>query len=233
MNKFEKQLEKWNKGILRGAQAKLAKILKVSTATTALWATGKRHPSKGYVERMAALFGLDTYEVLRLFEKNPSVIYPIPSSSQLQTLRERTNQEYLYSAGTTATDESSLFALGNTVSIPCLATIARNFPTYNAEQILEWWSIPLRYAQGAKYLVPSQALGLKDACADDLCLVRPDAEIQPGKVLIFSNSNGDYLVTRVKSVQKNPTYTTLSGKTIRVPKSFEPIAQIIKRIRPI
>ena len=45
MNQFEKQLEKWNNGVLRGAQAKLARILKVSTATVALWTTGKRNPS--------------------------------------------------------------------------------------------------------------------------------------------------------------------------------------------
>ena len=59
MNKFEKQLEKWNNGVLRGAQAKLAKILNVSTATVAFWATGKRTPSKGYIAQMAQLFGMD------------------------------------------------------------------------------------------------------------------------------------------------------------------------------
>ena len=70
MNKFEKQLEKWNKGTLRGAQAKLAKCLRVSTATVAMWATGKRHPSKGFIAKMADLFGLDEYTVARLFSAN-------------------------------------------------------------------------------------------------------------------------------------------------------------------
>ena len=62
MNKFEKQLEKWNRGVLRGAQARLAKALGVSTATTALWATGKRRPSKGYAEQMARLFGMNAVD---------------------------------------------------------------------------------------------------------------------------------------------------------------------------
>ena len=81
MNKFEKQLEKWNGGVLRGAQAKLAKILKVSTATVALWTTGKRHPSKGYAQQMAALFGLDLYGVTRLFEDSSRVAYPLAAEN--------------------------------------------------------------------------------------------------------------------------------------------------------
>lgn len=233
MNKFEKQLEKWNNGVLRGAQAKLAKMLKVSTATTALWTTGKRHPSKGYVEQMAALFGLDTYEVLRLFEQNLLVVYPTPSPAQLHTLRERTNYDYLYSTETKSADENAVFTPGNTVSIPCLNTIARDFPNYNNEQIIEWWSIPLRYAQGAKYLVPSQALGLEDACTDDLCLIRPDIEMQPGKALVLTDPAGKYLVRRVKEIRKAPVYTSISGEKILTPKSFQPIAQIAKRIKPI
>ena len=96
MNKFEKQLEKWNKGILRGAQAKLAKTLGVSTATTALWTTGKRSPSKGYVEQMAKLFDMDALDVYKLFDRR-SVIYPDPPNvSSARMLHDRHSNEFGY-----------------------------------------------------------------------------------------------------------------------------------------
>ena len=234
MNKFEKQLEKWNNGVLRGAQAKLAKVLGVSTATTALWATGKRHPSKGYVSQMASLFNLDTYSVLKLFETQPSVIYPDPVPlSTTYALRDRADDtSYLTSSFLEA---DSLSAQSNSVKIPFVHAMRAVFPYYHEEDIMEWWSIPRRYAQGARFLIPSQYLGIEDAISsDDLSLVKPCTDLTNQAIIIFTNGKGKYIVRKVIHHASAVLYESFpSHKIVTVSKQFYPIGQIIKRIRPL
>lgn len=186
MNKFEKQLEKWNHGVLRGAQAKLAKVLGVSTATTALWATGKRHPSKGYVAQMAALFGLDVYGVLKLFDPRPVLYLDPPVFPQVTALRDKDDYPYL-SPVATGRD----FTQGNSVKLPFLQTPPAEFDDYDPACVLEWWSIPRRYAQGALYLVRAKDAGLADAQDDDdLCFVKPSHAKATGTVLLLLQADG-------------------------------------------
>ena len=119
MNKFEKQLEKWNKGILRGAQSKLAKRLHVSTATVALWTTGQRHPSKGYVAQMAQLFKLDVYDVARLFE-HPQIYQPSTGSNPLG-LHETEHVDTRHFTHTWPTNNL-------TVSLPVFSQLPPSYP---------------------------------------------------------------------------------------------------------
>lgn len=193
MNKFEKQLEKWNNGILRGAQAKLAKLLKVSTATTALWATGKRRPSKGYVAQMAELFDMDIYGVIKLFER--PVLYPEPSAvKQSFSLREKdTYSSYIPNAF-----EEESPAKSNSVRIAFLANIPLQFPLYNEDDVIEWWSVPRRYALGAKYIISSAQAGFATTDPDDICLVKPTDKPEMGKVLLVKNKNGSFQVVHTQ-----------------------------------
>ena len=201
MNKFEKQLEKWNNGVLRGAQAKLAKILDVSTATTALWATGKRHPSKGYIARMAELFNIDVFDVLKLFD-NGSTTYPDPKLSHFAGALRDKEDDYVYNFNDeqTAKDASPV---GNSVRLPFLNTIPENYPQYDESEIIEWWSIPRRYAQGAKYIVRSKTAGLPDAAdEDDLCFIKPGADIAAGKTALLAEKKKTYAARIVKNKEK-------------------------------
>ena len=233
MNRFEKQLEKWNNGVLRGAQAKLAKALGVSTATTALWTTGKRHPSKGYVAQMASLFHLDTYSVLKLFEKQPSVIYPDPVSfPTTYALRERADDVNYFAS---LPDTDNLYSQSNSVKIPFVHTMRDVFPYYQEEDIIEWWSIPRRYAQGARFLITSQYLGIEDAkSSDDLALVKPCTELTDQAVMIFTNGKGKYIVRKIIHHGQAVHYEAFpTHKIVTVSKQFYPIGQIIKRIKPL
>lgn len=234
MNKFEKQLEKWNNGVLRGAQAKLAKALGVSTATTALWATGKRHPSKGYVAQMASLFNLDTYSVLKLFEKQPSVIYPDPISfPTTYALRERADDGSYFASSVSETD--NLYSQSNSVKIPFVRTLQNTFPYYQEEDVIEWWSIPRRYAQGARFLIASQYLAIEDAkSSDDLSLVKPCTELTDQAVMIFTNGKGKYIVRKIIHHAQALRYEAFpTRKIVTVSKQFYPIGQIVKRIKPL
>lgn len=238
MNKFEKQLEKWNNGVLRGAQSKLAKLLGVSTATTALWTSGKRHPSKGYIAQMAGLFGMDHYSVVKLFEPlQTSIIYPDPAPAKSYMLRERGDNDYAYLLGndTTYLGDDNMAPQSNTVQIPFVQAILSVPPYYNEEDVIEWWSVPRRYAQGAKYLISSQYIGLEDADGpDDLCLVKPGRDIPNKAVLILTNGKNKYIVRKAVHTAQSVDYLPLTGKKAApVSKQFYPIGQIVKRIKPL
>lgn len=227
MNKFEKQLEKWNKGTLRGAQAKLAKILKVSTATVALWATGKRHPSKGYVAQMAELFQLDTYGVLKLFEKSAAVVYSEPSNKHTShALREKTKDSDRYTASSTQNIPS------NSVQLPVLSVLPLQFPLYPEDNVLEWWSLPRRYAQGARYLIRSKDIALKDAFSeDDLCFIKPGPDVTAGAMLLWTDGQGAYLISKYPQKPKKMGNLCRNKSNSSVDK-YTIIGQITKRIKP-
>ena len=194
MNKFEKQLEKWNNGVLRGAQAKLAKTLGVSTATTALWATGKRRPSKGYVAQMAQLFGLDSFDVFKLFDYR-STTYPEPRAvPSVHALRDQDNGGCSYLAGEGFLHESDAFPeQSNSVQLPFLNSVPAHYPNYEESDIIEWWSVPRRFAQGAKYILRTADTGWdKHADKDDLCLVKPGQELAEGKIDFLLGSAWDF-----------------------------------------
>lgn len=201
MNKFEKQLEKWNKGVLRGAQAKLAKTLGVSSATTAQWATGKRHPSKGYVAQMAGLFNMDVFGVLKLFDPR-STTYPDLSlhNNQARALRDRNMTDCSYNAGgNDAPDTDETPAQSNSVTLPFLTRVPLNYPEYDEADVIEWWSVPRRYALGAKYIVRCSDAGVEGAAdPDDLCLVKPGAQSAAGQTVLFAAQNGACITRKTK-----------------------------------
>lgn len=144
MNRFEKQLEKWNNGTLRGAQAKLAKVLRVSTATVALWATGKRHPSKGYLAKMAQLFKLDVYGVSRLFTSSPA--YPeIIFSHKTTGLRDADNFNTAYPARSYLPSHTS-------VSLPVFKRIPSTYPNFTSNDVQDYWLVPKAVAAQAQYI---------------------------------------------------------------------------------
>lgn len=234
MNKFEKQLEKWNNGVLRGAQAKLARALGVSTATTALWSTGKRRPSKGYVAQMAALFGLDVYSVLKLFEIHPSIIYPTPAETNSVHLLRDAAEDYSYQAVENVPQPDPFLPQSNSVLLPFLNTIPPQYPQYDTDNVLEWWSIPRRYAQGAKYIIRSRDAALDNAAGDDdLCLVNPGADPSHGQAVLFTNGKGRFAVYRAQTGPEGLSYSTLSGKAVKVGKSFYPLGIVVRRIQSL
>lgn len=180
INNFEKQLEKWNGGVLRGAQAKLARLLQVSTATVALWATGKRRPSKGYVAQMAQLFGLDEFYIMRLF--TPATTYPeVNPLSPLPALRDAQTPENTYTADNSATQS-------NSVSVPLLSAVPLHYPALTGCEVTEWWTLPRQRAQGGKYL-----LELDNA----LWLIKPAHEFLDGKKMLIS-AKGSFLLVQVQ-----------------------------------
>ena len=232
MNKFEKQLEKWNNGVLRGAQAKLAKTLGVSTATTALWATGKRRPSKGYVAQMAQLFGLDSFDVFKLFDYR-STTYPEPRAvPSVHALRDQDNGGCSYLAGEGFLHESDAFPeQSNSVQLPFLNSVPAHYPNYEESDIIEWWSVPRRFAQGAKYILRTADTGWdKHADKDDLCLVKPGQELAEGKIVLLEVQAGRYVTRRVQKEGAQTLFLSADGKKKETAPQGRILGMLVKRI---
>lgn len=219
MNKFEKALMNWNDGILRGAQAKLANKLKVSTATVALWATGKRNPSKGYIALMARLFGMSEYEVLRLFT---AASYP-------DTLHENP-AESIYN-----TDTELLTPQSNSVALPYLANVPAGYPDYDQADVIEWWTLPRRYARGAKYLVRCCGDSMEGSVGyDDLCLIKPETEFLDGKVMLVKVNEG-YLIKRIRKENGKVVLYSDNNKKYKAfaPQMVQPVGLVVRKITDV
>lgn len=62
-----KILEKWNNGIYRGAQRRLARELGLEENTISQCLTGKQNPSERMIAGMSKLFGKSKEEIKRIF----------------------------------------------------------------------------------------------------------------------------------------------------------------------
>lgn len=227
MNKFEKQLEKWNNGVLRGAQAKLAKILNVSTATVAFWATGKRTPSKGYIAQMAQLFGLDFYDVMRLFQ--PVTTYPEGQAAKnTSTLRETQDPSFTYTADTNSslTDSAS-----NSVHIPLISTIGAAWPDYAEADICEWWTLPRAAAKGAKCLLKSQSIEQSPEATEDLFFIKPVSAFSEHTLMLLRVQN-QYLLRRVYTQGESVCLCTAQGQLLQTLPAAEvtPLGEVVMKI---
>ncbi len=229
INKFEKQLEKWNNGVLRGAQAKLARLLHVSTATVALWTTGKRRPSKGYAAQMAQLFGLDAYDVMRLF--TPTTTYPeLQPVQTAASLRDAQLPENTYSTDNSLNErEESTVPLSNSVSLPFLTCSPENYPNNKESEIAEWWTVPRRYAKGAKYLFRDELETL-----DDLYFIVPEKDFLEGKVMLIKTPQG-YTVKRVSRQHNKIALYTGKNTLFKIfrPEELSAVGIVIQKISPV
>ena len=223
MNKFEKALMAWNRGILRGAQAKLAKELRVSTATVALWTTGKRNPSKGYVAMMAKLFNMTEYDVLRLFMPGP---YPENGPTALR----ESPAEPIYN-----TDTELLNPQSNSVALPYLANVPAGYPEYDQADVIEWWTLPRRYARGARYLVRCCGDSMEGSVGyDDLCLIKPETEFLDGKVMLVKVSDG-YLIKRIRKENDKIVLYSDNNKKYKAfaPDRVQPVGLVVRKITDV
>ena len=171
-------------GFLRGAQARLAKALGVSTATTALWATGKRRPSKGYAEQMARLFGMDAFDVYKLFDGR-SIVYPDVPTLSARSLRERRRKTAPILPKTKIRTRTAPPSKSNSVQLPFLNTVPDESGRYEESDVLEWWTLPRRFAQGPNIFYARPMPALKNTTDEDVCFVKPSADMPQGKLVLF------------------------------------------------
>lgn len=225
INNFEKQLEKWNNGVLRGAQAKLAKCLQVSTATVALWATGKRHPSKGYLNQLARLFNMDAYDVARLFLPTAPAASFSFLPHKITGLRDSAAADNTYS---TDNFQYNLRAR-NSVMLPLFMRLPDEFPNYQESQVAEWWTLPRRATQGTQFLMPAALTDVPSVYAEDILFIYPVAKWMHGHLMLVRYEK-KYLVRRILKQGEQLKWKELGKKEIRIPALAKPIGIIMERL---
>lgn len=215
MNKFEKQLEKWNNGILRGAQAKLAKRLQVTTATVALWATGKRRPSKGYIAQMARLFFLDEHSVERLF-----------ASARPLTQPEWTPHSWTLHDAKTTDLAAGYSTLNHTVALPVFAQIPPTYPQFSTAQARTWWYVATQAAEKTDFLflLPTR----NDP--ERLLFVTYCPSWEKGKIMLVKQGT-KYQLVHVTQVKPNLVVTPLENA--RLLAHALPIGLVRREIRAL
>jgi len=224
INKFEKQLEKWNNGTLRGAQAKLAKCLRVSTATVALWTTGKRHPSKGYLNQLGHLFNMDPYDVARLFLTTPAVTFTD------RTLRRVGLHDSHDFAITYSADKSSYDLLtGNSVRLPFFEHLPEHLPEYRPMEAAEWWTLPLRGAQGTRFLIRASETDLPTVNAKDILFIMPVTH-WIGNCVMLARVGKKYLIRKITVHPNKLKWQTENGRESAIPSRAEVVGIVVKRV---
>lgn len=220
MNNFEKQLEKWNNGILRGAQAKLAKYLQVTTATVALWTTGKRRPSKGYIAKMAQLFKLPVTDVQRLFMTATPALSWSSDNIQSGVLCDSPGLDmYTVEPYTTV-----LTPTVKTVSLPVFTKVPASFPMFRHTQVRSWWTIPQQDAKKAKFL-----FALPHAAdRERLLFIQPCNTWKAGKYMLGLNIK-EYILFLVKKSGKSLIVETENGEKFPA-QHFSPIGVVTRQI---
>ncbi len=217
INRFEKQLEKWNRGVLRGAQARLAKSLQVSTATVALWATGKRHPSKGYLAHMARLFKLDISQVARLFYQ-PSVAIktcPLSLENHPSTLHD------------SAADWYGPISLTKTVSLPVFTRVPDFYPRYNPTEVKGWWTLPQSEAKQAQFLFSFPTKNNPDR----LLFIQPCSTWKNDRWMLCKKTDA-YLLVYVQCLQKQVLLQTTEGEKL-TSKNIRPVGLVVRHITDV
>ncbi|WP_428075520.1 helix-turn-helix transcriptional regulator [Candidatus Avelusimicrobium luingense] len=220
MNNFEKQLEKWNNGILRGAQAKLAKCLQVTTATVALWTTGKRRPSKGYIAKMAQLFNSTIADVQRLFMTPNHTSVSFTATTQTGVLCDSPGPDiYTVEPYTTL-----LTPTEKTVSLPVFTKVPTSYPLFRHTQVRAWWTIPQSEAKKARFLfvLPS------DTDRERLLFIQPCNSWKAGKYMLGMGVK-EYLLFRVKRTTNGLILETEDGDKFPA-QHFSPIGVVTRQI---
>ena len=216
INKFEQQLEKWNSGILRGAQAKLAKCLHVSTATVALWSTGKRHPSKGYLTHMARLFGLDMYQTARLFSA-PAAQTLAPVSFPVRSLKLRDVDP--------ARPYTPLSTAGTLVSLPLFTHLPVSYPDYEPDAVFAWWTVPAQFAKQADFLVVLPT----ENDPDRVLFIQSSARWKNGR-LMLARRGDTLLLVRVRHTAGKTVLQVPEGPTLTATRTLRPLGWVVRQL---
>lgn len=224
INKFEKQLEKWNNGVLRGAQAKLAKCLNVSTATIALWTTGKRHPSKGYLSQLGKIFGMDSYDVARLFLPNSSLMSPLYTQKSTG-LHDSSESIVTYSTDKFKQENQ----VSNNLQLPYFFHLPPRLPFYQEHQVAEWWTLPRRVARGAQFLICAGETDLPTSHAEDILFILPANKWTRGSIML-ARKNNKYLIRQITNCKNNPKWKKIQQKETPIPPDAQPIGIVVERL---
>lgn len=164
MNGFEKLLETWNNGVLRGARAKLSKEMNVSEVTVSRWAKGELKPGREAIKKMAKIFNKAEKEMEITFGEDKEFsrsIRAIPLTDK------------------------------NTISLPILADVPAGLPEFSDADVETFWDIPRWVFPGADFVVKCNGDSLEPKLhLGDYCVIRKTEEPINGRAMVVKTEHG-------------------------------------------
>ena len=176
---------------------------------------------------MAKLFGMSEEKVLRLFMPTT---YP-EGTARASALYENA-AEGIYNAD----KEAELISpQSNSVALPYLANVPAGYPDFNEADIIEWWTLPRRYAKGARYLVRCCGDSMQGSVEyDDLCLIKPETEFLDGKVMLVKVASG-HLIKRIRKENGKIVLYSDNNKKYKAfaPDMVQPLGLVVRKITDV
>lgn len=158
-------LQHINDGQTRGAQAKLASDLQISTASVANWFSGKSFPAAENIKKMAKLYSLTESEIKKIFLEEGREF-----SSSLKAIP--------------LTDK-------NTISLPILADVPAGLPEFSDADVETFWDIPRWVFPGADFVVKCNGDSLEPKLhLGDYCVIRKTEEPINGRAMVVKTEHG-------------------------------------------
>lgn len=154
-----------NNGQMRGAQAKLANDLKISTASVANWFSGKSFPAPENIKKMSKLYVLPEAEIKSAFTEE--------------------DREFAHSLRVTPLTDK------NTISLPILADVPAGLPDFSDKDVETFWDIPRWVFPGADFVVKCNGDSLEPKLhLGDYCVIRKTEEPIHGRAMVVKTENG-------------------------------------------
>ena len=162
-------LKRANGGILRGAQANLARKLGIGESSVSRWLDGKAKPSEQYVLAISRLVGCSPADVLSAFGiKEKSDEFAPLSSVQGAPLTPN-----------------------NTVTLPILADVPAGMPEYSDRDVEQFVDFPRFLFPGADYVIRCIGDSLEpNIRKGDYCVIRKMKEPLDGRPMFVRTENG-------------------------------------------
>lgn len=183
-------LKRANGGILRGAQANLARKLGIVESSVSRWLDGKAKPSEQYVLAISRLVGCSPADVLEAFgvKKKSDEFAPL---SSVQGIPLTPN---------------------NTITLPILADAPAGLPEYSDRDVEQFVDIPRFMFPGADYIVHCIGDSLEPKIhKGDYCVIRKMEEPVFGRPMFVRTENGVCMKV-VKRVKGNTVLCSINPK---------------------
>lgn len=163
-------LMRFNGGILRGSQVRLARKLHVTEASVSRWVDGSQKPSEQYILAMARLVGCNPSEVAEAFgvlEKKTDEFAPLSSVRGIP------------------------LTPNNTITLPILADVPAGLPEFSDRDIEQFVDFPRFIFPGADYIIRCIGDSLEPKIhRGDYCVIRKTTQPIYGRPMFVRTEDG-------------------------------------------
>lgn len=195
-------LKRLNNGVLRGAKAKLSKMLGVTLPTVTGWFNGSFAPSEKNIWRMAELSNCSYLDIKDMFDN---------------ARKERLEKEFSPQV------KAIPLTPTNTIQLPILADVPAGLPEFSDRDVEMFVDIPRFLFPGADFVVKCTGDSLEPKIhKGDYCVIRKTEDLIEGRPMLVKTEEGvcmkiiKKLKSGIKLCSLNPKYEPFVTNEIQI-----------------